>query len=66
MKKILIIISLLFLITDTMYAMNPTDSLIKIPWNFSPECYEYYNKIDEILEKFVKEWWKVKLIEKKD
>jgi len=27
--------------------MNPADSLNKIPENFTPECYEYYNKIDK-------------------
>jgi len=45
MKKLLLIISL-FIINST-YAINPADSLNKIPEKFTPECYEYYNKIDK-------------------
>jgi hypothetical protein len=27
--------------------MNPADFLNKVPENFTPECYEYYSKIDK-------------------
>ena len=46
MKKIISII-LSFLFISSAVAMNPADFLNKIPDNFTPECYEYYYKIDK-------------------
>ena len=46
MKKIILGI-LLFFTFNFSYAVNPADWLNKIPENFKPECYEYYNKIDK-------------------
>lgn len=46
MKKILFFIISLFILNNT-YALSPVDFLNKTPASFSPECYEYYNKIDK-------------------
>lgn len=45
-KTILTLVTFFFLINSSL-AMNPADFLNKMPDNFSPECYEYYNKIDK-------------------
>ncbi len=68
MKKLfLFLISILVL--SNAYAMNPADFLNKIPENFTPECYEYYNKIDKALvrdndEKY--QTYKININETKD
>lgn len=47
MKKLVILLSLLFFTINSSFAQNPADWLNKLEDNFSPECYEYYNKIDK-------------------
>jgi hypothetical protein len=41
--SILLFISLF----NSTHAINPTDSLKKIPDNFKSQCFEYYGKIDK-------------------
>lgn len=46
MKKLIFLLLSLFVFSSA-WAMNPADALNKIPENFTPECYEYYYKIDK-------------------
>jgi hypothetical protein len=46
MKKTIIFL-ILFSSINSIYAMNPSDYLNKIPDNFKPQCFEYYSKIDK-------------------
>jgi len=46
MKKIFLFV-LLFLCFSQTFSMNPADLLEKVPWNFKPECYENYTRIDK-------------------
>jgi len=46
MKKIIITLALL-LSFNNIYAGGPDDFLNKVPNNFTPQCYEYYNEIDK-------------------
>ncbi len=48
MKKVFLLMFLLLWVSNW-FAMNPADSLEKLPNNFKWECYEYYNKIDKWL-----------------
>ena len=47
MKKSIILFLIILFNLNLSYAINPADWLKKIPDNFTPECYEYYNKIDK-------------------
>jgi hypothetical protein len=46
MKKLLFFVIGLFILNNS-YALSPVEFLDKTPDDFSPECYEYYNKIDK-------------------
>ncbi|MFK7779656.1 MAG: thrombospondin type 3 repeat-containing protein [Candidatus Gracilibacteria bacterium] len=46
MKKVMFLIISIFIFGNT-YALTPIEFLDKAPTDFSPGCYEYYNKIDK-------------------
>lgn len=68
MKKLILFIFLLFWFNQ-IYAMNPADYLLKVPYNFKSECYEFYHKIPrtDVWDELKKsQTYKIKLSKKDD